>query len=124
MQLAGRYTTMNGLGQQPFAYWSPFFSSEAEAKEFCKTGTPNDHHPRCMAAAAQGEVGHAPLTPEEVARLPPDVQALFLPKSPGGMVMTTVVEEQKSLPWVLLGIVALMIAWPALRPQYRRGIAA
>ena len=109
MQLAGRYTTLGAPAD--FAYWSPFFASEAEAKEFCKTGTPNDHHPRCMAAAAQGEVGHAPLTPEEIARLRPEVAALFLPKAGGGMVTTQIVETgKKTLPFAFV-IGGALLLW-------------
>jgi len=35
-----------------------------------------------------------------------------------------VAEQKKSLPWALLGILALIMAWPAFRPQYRRGLSA
>jgi hypothetical protein len=110
MQLAGRYTTLGAPAD--FAYWSPFFASEAEAKEFCHTAAPRpDGTARCMAAAAQAEAGHAPLTPEEIARLRPEVAALFLPKAGGGMVTTQIVETgKKTLPFAFV-IGGALLLW-------------
>jgi hypothetical protein len=119
-QLAGRYMSLNGLGKEdtvqvlapppPFHYWGPHFTSEEAAKTFCKAGGPHDHHPWCMVAAAQAEKGRVLTSGEEFALL------ATLSKPPGGMVTTEVpVIEQKGLPWVLLGIAALLMVMPAFR---------
>lgn len=132
MQLAGRYTTMNGLGQQPEPpktddEWQrlvatlakPPSSNCATMQYPCPDGYRN-----CSDLTWLDYMSSVAPTDLPFGKNTASCEPVPGFKPPGGMVTTQPLGEQKSLPWVLLGIVALMIAWPALRPQYRRGIAA